>query len=493
MSSPASLEMSGLPSMAAGVLADIWRAIGTELVIFTATFVAALALRRFTEISQPKRPANKEVPKVPVLPSPQRRPAVERRVPPAAAATVSPQSLAGVLDHIVDSMRDQVSLRVAGRAILQYNEELRVRFKSEGLRIQEVARYSQRSALDMYATLVHCAIRAGRHHLVEALIDDMAEQGVQRTLNFYESAMKQLAGQRQFHLALAVYDRLASDGLKPSAVTCSCLIGFATEVGELERAVEFFQMLSELTTPTIRAYMSVLRVHARRQDFAASVAILRDMERRKVGMDSLALNVALATGVATDQLDAVEQLVAEASSKQPPVCDVVSFNTLIKGFAHRCNFDSAARVIAQMRRLGVSPNAISFNTAMDAAVRSGRGAEAWRLLGELRESGLQPDKFTCSILVKSLAKGATEPQVLRILALLREVDHLCDNMLKPSLYNTVFEVAVGIGGATSGPALGAKVFGQMRHFKVQPTPSAQRLMVKSLPGVSAEASSATGG
>lgn len=225
----------------AAILSDVWRAVGTELVIFIATVVAALLLRRFTELAPPRGAKGKEVPKVPTSPM-QRKLQGQEQSPTVcspggdrhAAASVpaaSVQSLAVVLDRIVDSMKDQASLRVAGRAITEYNEELRSRFKVQGLRIQEVARYSQRSPLDMYATLVHCAIRAGRHHLVEALIDDMAEQGVQRTLSFYESAMKQLAGQRQFHLALAVYDRLASDGLKASAVTCSCLIGFATEVG----------------------------------------------------------------------------------------------------------------------------------------------------------------------------------------------------------------------------------------------------------------------
>merc|ERR550532_3603495 len=144
----------------------------------------------------------------------------------------------------------------------------------EGVRLMEVARVSQNSPVDLYTTLVHCAVRAGRYHLVEPLMEDMTEQGVKRPLSFYESAMKQLAGQKQYHLALAVHDRLAADGLRPSTVTCSCLIGFAAEVGELQRAAKFFDSLAAATTPSIRAYMTVLRVHAKRQDFAASVEIL---------------------------------------------------------------------------------------------------------------------------------------------------------------------------------------------------------------------------
>eukprot|EP00421_Protoceratium_reticulatum_P012483 CAMPEP_0168403956 /NCGR_PEP_ID=MMETSP0228-20121227/24393_1 /TAXON_ID=133427 /ORGANISM="Protoceratium reticulatum, Strain CCCM 535 (=CCMP 1889)" /LENGTH=88 /DNA_ID=CAMNT_0008417569 /DNA_START=88 /DNA_END=351 /DNA_ORIENTATION=- len=88
--------------------------------------------------------------------------------------------------------------------------------------------------------------------------------------------MKQLAGQKFYHLALNIHDRMVADGLEPSAVTCSCLISFAAEVGELDRAAHFFEKLASLTTPSIRAYMTVLRVHGRRQDWPAALATFRD-------------------------------------------------------------------------------------------------------------------------------------------------------------------------------------------------------------------------
>merc|ERR1719284_1549013 len=112
--------------------------------------------------------------------------------------------------------------------------------------------------------------------------------------------MKLLAGKRQHPLALDVYDRLVADGHEPSAVTCSCLINFAAEVGDQDRAISFFEKLSSISTPSIRACMTVLRVHAKRQDWESSLATLRQMKRRGVDPDSLVLNFALATGVAAD-------------------------------------------------------------------------------------------------------------------------------------------------------------------------------------------------
>merc|ERR1719223_1969418 len=304
-----------------------------------------------------------------------------------------------MIDEVVEGMREHQHLKFAFKA-LQLYDELRVTLREDSSNIHDAVRYSRHSAVDFYSTIVHCAIRAGRHPLVELILADMVAQGVGRPLCFYESTMKQLAGQKQYHLALAVYDRLTADGLEPSAVTCSCLIGFAAEVGELQRAVAFFERLSTITTPSIRAFMTVLRVHAKRHDWEASRAVLQQMERRRVPVDALALNVVLATGVAADRLEDVSTLLAEAEAHKPPLSDVVSYNTLVKGYAQRGDVDGALAIMARMRTRGFKPNAITFNTAMDSAIRSGRCADAWKLLDDLRSTGLRPDKFTCSILIK---------------------------------------------------------------------------------------------
>jgi len=390
-----------------------------------------------------------------------------------------------MINEIVDGVKDQASIRFAGRALQIYHEELHPALGRDGVNIKDAARQSKHTPLELFTCLLHCCIRAGRHHLVEALLDDMVGQGVTRPLTFYESAMKQLAGQKQYHLALSVYDRLTNDGLRPSAVTCSCLIGFAAEVGELQRAVEFFESLSATTTPSIRAYMTVLRVHSKRQDFSASLKIFRDMQKRCSSVDSLALNVVLATGVTADQLQAVEDLVKEGDAKSPPITDVVSYNTLMKAFAQRGDSQGASRALANMKARQLVPNAITFNTAMDASIRGGKTSEAWGIFSAMREARLRPDKFTCSIMVKGLAKNPAVSQVTDALQLLRETDGACDASLRSVLYHTIFEAATHVTGPGGGADLAARVFGQMRQHKVTPTAAAQRYMVHALPGSSA--------
>jgi len=464
------------------VLEAVWKSIGTELVIFVVTLAFALAIRTLNDskkmgvktmtTSEPVKVVSAES-EGPLKPQGATVPAQRRgrRAP------------ASILDEIVSGMKEQPSLRGAMRALQMYHEDLRPLLHADGLCLQEIGRFSKNSPAELFTTLVHCAIRAGRYHVVEGLLDDMVDQKVHRSLTFYESAMKQLAGQKQYHLALAVHDRLEADGLRPSSVTCSCLIGFAAEVGELQRAVDFFEKLAETSTPSIRAYMTVLRVHAKRQDFKASADILRDMDKRSVGLDSLALNVVLRTGVAADQLEEVSALVSEADQRSPPISDVVSYNTLMKGYAQRGNSAAATQVISQMKARGLSPNAITFNTAMDAAVRGGDANVAWQLLADMQKAGVRPDKFTCSIMIKGLARSPTVAQVRDAMALLKEVDSSCDQTLKSTLYHALLDQAARTSGPGGGVALQAQAFAQMRAAKITASPAAQRQMMNALPSM----------
>lgn len=316
----------------------------------------------------------------------------------------------------------------------------------------DATRAARHRPCDFYNGLVHLIIRTGKHHLLNMVIDDMVHQKVPRSLAFYESAMKQLATQKQFRQALSIYDRLAQDGLETSTITYSCLVRFAAEVGELGRAKEFFDKLASITTPSIRAYMTVLSVHNKRQDWSSAAATIHDMKSKGVPVDSLALNVALSTGVAADKVTEVQDLLSQAEEMNPFVPDVVSYNTVVKAYSQRGNYTEACKVVERMRKNGVKPNAITFNTVMDAAVRGGRPEEAWRKLEQMKDAGYKPDKFSCSILVKALTKSGSslqEDTVDRALALLEQNDRNLEMTLKMSLYNNIAEASSKAGFAAA--------------------------------------------
>lgn len=459
------------------LLTDLWKSVGLELTIFGVTLVCALALRMLSPPPQGKKVTTKKAP-----PSPQEKTSTSRRerTEPRQEENWSHRSPAALLDEAMECLHDwQVSNGVPASRILSLYSELRQTLRMTGQTMPDITSKSQHRASDFYTSLVQLVIRTGKSNLLTLIIDDMAAQGVTRTIQFYESAMKQLAVQKQFRVALSIYDKLLEEGLETSTVTYSCLVRFASEVGDLPRAKFFFEKLSSLTTPSIRAYMTILGVHNKRQDWNMAVDTIHDMVNRGVPVDSLALNIALSTGVAADKVSEILDLLAEAEAMEPFVPDVVSYNTVIKASAQRSDYANSMKVLKRMLKHNIKPNAITYNSLMDAAIRAGKPEQAWNMFEDMKAQQFQPDKFTCSILVKASAKiigHAKEDAVERILKLLDDADHCLGSSLKHNLYSTVADATAK---ADLSKAL-LKVMSQMRARGVTSEPTLQKSMVSAL-------------
>lgn len=372
------------------------------------------------------------------------------------------------LSHKIESMMQCASRRQAADALALYED---LKATNEKSAWQDALKFGKHRPVEVFNMLVQCAGRVRQPELVEIFLDEMTSAGIDRPLAFYESTMKMLASAKCYKTAMSVCDRLEADGLEPSPVTLSCLVSFAVELGDSDRAISFFNRLSACSTPSIRAYMTILRVYSRCQNWPKSLALLRDMQNRRAKIDCLVLNTVLSTGVAAGQLEAAKTLLEEFS--HIGIADVISYNTLMKGLAQQKAGGRALSLLDQMCSAGLRPNAITFNTAIDAAVRSARLTDAWNMLARMVDAGVNPDKFTCTTLMKGLASGATSHQLSTILDLLRNVREECDAALSSSLFRSVIEAAAKV----NDPDLTARAVAQMRDQQVMlPAQEYQRLL-----------------
>jgi len=438
------------------VVANLMIELQLDILAMLLTLMFALAFQKFASLPRfaPHSKGVESIRPKGVLSSKRQRPEIKKG-----------RSLPCIMvSEIMAIGKEQLTLRSAGRAVAIHEKLLGM--ARDGFGIVDAALAAGYQPVDYYTTLVCCIMKLGRCQLVHDIVEEMKEQGVTRTIDFYEVAMRQLAGNKQPRLALGVYEQLAADGLKPSPVTYSCLIGFALSINDLKLANQFFERLSALTTPSIRAYMTMLRFHGKRQDWNSSLALFRDMQCRGVDIDSIALNVVLATGITAGEAIIVEDLLSEVEMSTPAIVDVISYNTVIKCFAQEGNVQAAWRLIERIRNRGLQPNAITFNSAIDAAVRSAEVSEVWRTLLEMRAAGLRPDQYTCSIVVKGLRQALTADHILACLNLLLEADAVCDMPLKVKLYHVVEGAAFDLGDAS----VLRQVFEQAQHVRVPVSP-----------------------
>lgn len=373
----------------------------------------------------------------------------------------------------LENIMEKASSKNASGALSQYAE---LRSQNPGMQIQALLRSTTHSPLEFYSALVQSAVRAGQPEVVAQLLEDMISANIERTLSFYESAMKLLAGKKHYREALSVYDRLKADGLKASPVTLSCLINFAVELGELDRAIEFFEQLSSTSTPSIRAYMMALRVYSKRQDWSKSLEIFRSMQERGVAIDTLILNSVLSTGASSGKMDATAALLSEMADSKPDIIDVISYNTVLKGYAHQKDANKALKVLDSMIEHNVKPNSITFNTVMDAAVRSSQIEEAWTFVERMRQTGIRPDKYTCTILMKGLHEQSTPKQLSMVLDLIQSVLPQCDAALGSSLFRGLLQAAARLSNTT----LLMHIFNQLQGQNVSPTATDLQLILVTL-------------
>jgi len=342
--------------------------------------------------------------------------------------------------RIFDSIIDRVLSKRSEEALVLYGE---LRARGQHLHITELLHASLRakpssfSALDIYGALVVSAIGGSQPQLVEDLFDDMCLAQVERPLGFYESTMKVLAGRKYYREALSVYDRLDSDGLKPSLTTLSCLISFASECGELERATGFFEQLAATSNPSIRAYMTILRVYSQKQEWTKSLKVFQSMVARSPSVDTVVLNIVLGTGVAAGQSEAAEALLHEMATTTEEVVDVISYNTILKGQSA----DKSLQILACMLERRVKPSGGTFNTVMNAVVMGSKLDGALKVLDQMQAVGIKPDKYTCTILMKGLSEKTTIQQLACVLQVFHIVLPQCSSELRVSLMKRLLKVA----------------------------------------------------
>lgn len=465
---------SATTQSAQDVFSKVLSSVGYELVIFFVTLVLALAFRGATsgkakslaksldeKSLKPRKTAAQpcDTSEATSLPQGQR-----------SEAVCAGQEYPTTLSQKVECLVHLANKRHAAEAIALY-EELTAGLSS--IKLVSVMEAISKPA-DVFTLLVQCAGRMGRSDLMEVFLRDMTAASVERTLAFYESTMKLLASKKCYKEAMSVFQRLKGDGLEPSPATLSCVVSFAVEVGEPDQAIDYFQQLSACSTPSIRAYMTILRVHAKRANWSQSLALVRDMQAREAPIDSLVLNIALSTGASAGQLAEAKSLLQELSAIG--VGDVISYNTIMKGFAQQKNGNAALQLLDEMAERGIKPNAITFNTAMDATIRSSQVADAWRVLARMCDAGLAPDKFTCTTLMKGLSNGASSKQLSVILDLLRNVTRDCDRNLCSNLFKSVIEAAVQV----NDPDLTARAVAQMREQRVMLPPQEYNRLLNAL-------------
>lgn len=368
----------------------------------------------------------------------------------------------------------------------------------------------EQRARAFYLTLASCS--KGCHgnaqskiNWLQRLLGDMRQFAFSRSLEFYTSLVKLYMQDGHHQVALAIPREMSYDGIHPDYGVLICFMNAAMVCDEGDQVLHFFKEIGKFGPPSLRSYMTVLGVYKTRCDWKGAVSLLDSMQEAGASPDTLILNQVLRLCIDAGQMPAAESLFRQWCM----LCDVISCNTLIKGFTQQADLPNAERILEHMLKAGPSPNLVTFNTVIDCAVRSlncmessHRGGNSktnapcddsnraksirtlaqrpWELLEQLTALGLEPDRYTCSIMVKGMHySGITSTELDRAIALLHRVgpselqpplhanssESKCNIRLVEVLFNTLLDICASSHDLDRMSA----IFAMMQEFRVSIT------------------------
>mmetsp|Transcript_1802 Transcript_1802/g.4390 ORF Transcript_1802/g.4390 Transcript_1802/m.4390 type:complete len:1064 (-) Transcript_1802:12-3203(-) len=289
------------------------------------------------------------------------------------------------------------------------------------------------------------------------------------TLAIFKTLMKLYAGCGQYDHACDIYEQVLAEGLEPDHVMYGCLTKFALKCGRTKLSQEVF---SKCKGSDIQSYMCMIRSAGQDGDADRAIELLRRLEvSREQGLDIAVYNCALDACVMNGRMDLACPLLSEVSSKG--FANIVTYNTLIKGYVAKGELARARHVFREMEAAGMQPDSASYNCLMGFMATAGSLAQALEVVAEMDLKGVPVDCYTVSIMMKVAKKARNPRDASRALAVLDRVSgaEVCNDEV---LFNTVLDACC----ARQDSQRMSKVLSAYKASSMKPSVHAYGLLIK---------------
>lgn len=220
---------------------------------------------------------------------------------------------------------------------------------------------------ELFASLVQSGIRVSKLDVVERTLRSMKRIKMKPSLEFWQLTLKMLSSRKHFTLCLVAYSVFECQ-MPVDKVIYSCLINAALESKQMKRIPD---LLKKFSQASLRAKDHILHFRCYVQLGQAEEA-LRLFRRLAPEVTNLMLNLSLHACVNQRDPEAAYALLVEAKEMEDrhivkeKIVDVVSYNTVLKGFAAAKCSDRCFDCMKALIDHGLQPNEISLASFMDA-------------------------------------------------------------------------------------------------------------------------------
>eukprot|EP00933_Yihiella_yeosuensis_P083742 TRINITY_DN97_c0_g1_i2.p1 TRINITY_DN97_c0_g1~~TRINITY_DN97_c0_g1_i2.p1 ORF type:complete len:720 (+),score=163.87 TRINITY_DN97_c0_g1_i2:216-2375(+) len=125
-----------------------------------------------------------------------------------------------------------------------------------------------------------------------------------------------------------------------------------------------------------------------------------------------------------------------AKSKSAAKVDVVTYNTMIKGYAGNGDIHNSMRLMKEMEDSGLAPNKVTYHAVLHALSDP---RARWSLIDEMQSKNISIDEYTCAILLNGIKNCSQAQQISRVLALFDASGATMDQAMLAGLFEACIQ------------------------------------------------------
>lgn len=271
---------------------------------------------------------------------------------------------------------------------------------------------------------IQSAIRVGKIDVVERLLRSMMSRRSSKPSDgFWQTTVKMLSSRKHFETCLWIYNTYGSS-LPTDKVIFSCLINGALENKAPKLAAAMIDRYCEADLEA-KDYVLVFRTYVATKDLESAEKLFESLGE---AVTSMILNLLLLICVSMKRSDRAlqhlhkaqdlqEHCASKADGKSPEVVsivDIVSYNTVIKGFAEARMLPQCFDVLYEMRAHKVEPDDITLGTLLNSCIMDNDMANMNEVVDLLVCRNRPVDTVMYSLFIKGLVRSHRLPKAMEL-------------------------------------------------------------------------------
>jgi len=266
---------------------------------------------------------------------------------------------------------------------------------------------------EVFSALIQASIRVGHIDVVERVLQTMMRRFAGApSLDFWQLTVKMLSSRRHFATCVQVHT-MFKERIPHDKIVYSCLVNAALEMGAPDSAMAMMPEYEKCDLQP-KDYVVVFRTYLAAKEMEAAKAVFRKLRHETT---PLMFNLMLLTCVNNKKVEDALELLDEAKKFQAsdtdaqeggtrePVVDVVSYNTVMKGFAQLGMWRRCFECIGAMMDSGLQPDDVSFGTLLEACICDDALDTAGSIIDAMTSRGRPLDTVTCTVMIKGLLRS----------------------------------------------------------------------------------------